>query len=127
MDNKHDEDNLSVVKVFYRDKQAGMYYARLVGNCSVVLRHGAISFPVGTALTIQFRRLAKRRFTRKQAKAGACCCVCKTQSDIDCFETVYAAAQHTFRVMRPLWNISDSPVPYYSYTLVCATNSFWVG
>ena len=69
MDNKHGEDNLSVVKVFYRDKQAGMDYARLVGNCSVVLRHGAISFPVGTALTIQFRRLAKRRFTRQQAKA----------------------------------------------------------
>jgi hypothetical protein len=70
MDKKqHDVDSLEVVKVFYRDKQAGMYYARLVGNCSVVLRHGAISFPVGTALTIQFRQLAKRKFTRKQTKA----------------------------------------------------------
>ena len=69
MDNKHDEDSLSLVKVFYRDKQAGMYHARRIGNCSVILRHGAISFPVGTALTIQFRRLAKRRFARQQAKA----------------------------------------------------------
>lgn len=66
---KHDENMLSVVKVFYRGKQAGMYYARLVGNCSVVLHHGAISFPVGTALTVQFRRLAKRKSNRKQAKA----------------------------------------------------------
>lgn len=65
---KHDH-RLSVVKVFYRGKQAGMYHARLVGNYSVVLRHGAISFPVGTALTVQLRRLARRRPPRNKAKA----------------------------------------------------------
>ena len=66
---KHDENKLPVVKVFYRGKQAGMYYARRVGNCSVVLRHGAISFPVGTALTVQFRRPAKRKPIREQTMA----------------------------------------------------------
>lgn len=67
--NKYDEDELSLVKVVYRGKQAGMYYARLVGSYTVVLRHGAISFPVGTALTVQFRRLARRKTNRQQAKA----------------------------------------------------------
>lgn len=69
MDKRNHDDKLSVVKVFYHGKQAGMYYAKLVGNYSVVLRHGAISFPVGTALTVQFRRLSKRKSLHKQAEA----------------------------------------------------------
>ena len=68
MDNRKHDDK-SVVKVFYHGKQVGMYYARLVGKYSVVLNHGAISFPVGTALTVQFRRLARRKPLRKRAKA----------------------------------------------------------
>ena len=62
--------NLPVVKVSYRGKRIGMYCAKLVGDSSIILHHGVISFPVGTALTIHFNRFSDPNTTiRKRVMA----------------------------------------------------------
>jgi hypothetical protein len=65
---QHADDKMPVVNVYYKDNCVGVYKAKLIGEFSILLRHGAISFPVGTALKVKFRRLAERRFIRKPIK-----------------------------------------------------------
>jgi len=66
MYSKHDNDETShIANVYYRGSWVGMYKAKLVGDSSIVLQHGAISFPVGTALKLKFRQLAERKAIRK--------------------------------------------------------------
>lgn len=63
---QHNDDKMPVVNVYYQDNWVGVYKAKLVGEFSILLRHGAISFPVGTALKVKFRRLANRKSIRKR-------------------------------------------------------------
>ena len=70
MDTKQHNEILSPVLIYYRGKRIGLYCARLIGKCTVVLAHGAISFPVGTVLTVQFRPSVQREPDHQnQAKA----------------------------------------------------------
>ena len=46
----------STAMVHYRGRQIGRYCVRSVGRYSMLLRHGVISFPVGTILMVQVRR-----------------------------------------------------------------------
>jgi len=62
-------EDMPVVNVYYRDKQIGLYHANLVGEYSLILRHGGISFPVGTALTIQFRKFSAKKSIHKRIMA----------------------------------------------------------
>jgi hypothetical protein len=63
MYSKQDNDDIpSIVNIYYQGSWAGMYKAKLVGDSSIVLRHGAISFPVGTALKVKFQRFAKQGY-----------------------------------------------------------------
>lgn len=43
---------LSIVNVWYRGRSIGLYRVRDVAERGIVLKHGAISFPVGTALDV---------------------------------------------------------------------------
>ena len=62
----HNEDKMPVVNVYYKDNCVGVYKAKLVGEFSILLRHGAISFPAGTALKVKFQRFAKQKHLRKR-------------------------------------------------------------
>ena len=66
MYSKYNNDETShIANVYYRGSWVGMYKAKLIGDSSIVLQHGAISFPVGTALKLKFRQLAERKSIRK--------------------------------------------------------------
>ena len=70
MDKKKQNDKFfSPVLIYYRGKRIGIYFARLIGRCTVVLAHGAISFPVGTVLTVKFHPSDEQGAARKQAIA----------------------------------------------------------
>lgn len=43
---------LPIVNVWYRGRSIGLYRVRDVAERGMVLKHGAISFPVGTALDV---------------------------------------------------------------------------
>jgi hypothetical protein len=67
MYSKQDDDDMPpIVNIYYEGSWVGMYKAKLVGESSIVLRHGAISFPVGTALKVKFQRFAKQKYLRKR-------------------------------------------------------------
>lgn len=66
---QHDNESLPLVNVYYRDKQAGLYCARFVGRYTLVLFHGAISFPVGTVLMVQYRPFTERETVKKKVMA----------------------------------------------------------
>lgn len=54
MNVKHGNDEVwTLANVFFRDCRIGLYRAKHIAEKAVLLRHGAISFPVGTALAIQ--------------------------------------------------------------------------
>jgi hypothetical protein len=63
---QHDDKILSPVLIYYRGKRIGLYCAKLIGRCRVVLAHGAISFPVGTVLTVKFRPSDEKETAPKQ-------------------------------------------------------------
>jgi hypothetical protein len=70
MDSKqHNDKTSSPVLIYYRGKRIGLYCAKLIGRCTVVLAHGAISFPVGTVLTVKFRSSDEQETDRKPAVA----------------------------------------------------------
>ncbi|MGD8581891.1 MAG: hypothetical protein PVG12_10825 [Gammaproteobacteria bacterium] len=58
-------ETFPLVNVTYHQKRIGMYKAKPVGSRSIMLRHGAISFPVGTALKIRFNQLVGRKIVCK--------------------------------------------------------------
>jgi hypothetical protein len=66
---QHNGKTSSPVLIYYRGKRIGLYCAKLIGRCTVVLAHGAISFPVGTVLTVKFRSSDEKETDRKQAVA----------------------------------------------------------
>jgi hypothetical protein len=66
---KYEDKALSPVLIYYRGKRIGLYCARLIGRCTVILAHGAISFPVGTVLTVKFRSSDEKETVSKQAVA----------------------------------------------------------
>ena len=43
---------LPLVNIWYRGRSIGLYRVRDVAERAMVLKHGAISFPVGTALDV---------------------------------------------------------------------------
>lgn len=49
---------LPIVNVWYEGKSIGLYRVEQVNERAIVLKHGAISFPVGTLLdVVDFQRL----------------------------------------------------------------------
>jgi hypothetical protein len=49
---------LPIVNVWYEGKSIGLYRVKQVNERAIVLKHGAISFPVGTLLdVVDFQRL----------------------------------------------------------------------
>lgn len=66
---EHNDDMIPVVNVYYQDNWSGVYKVKLVGELSMVLQHGAISFPVGTALKVRFRRLVESKSIHKHILA----------------------------------------------------------
>ena len=59
-------DNRVLLTVYYRDNEMGIYHARPVGRYSVVLSHGAVSFPVGTFLKVQFHQCPDQQELEEQ-------------------------------------------------------------
>jgi hypothetical protein len=66
---QHTGDISSIVDIFYSDKWAGMYKAIQAGESLLVLRHGAISFPEGTALKVKYSQRTQTGTIRKYLKA----------------------------------------------------------
>ena len=67
MYSKQDNNDLSpIVNIYYEGSWVGMYKVKLVGESLIVLQHGAISFPAGTALKVKFQQFAKQKYLRKR-------------------------------------------------------------
>lgn len=57
---------LPIVNVWYRGQSIGLYRVDQVDERAMVLKHGVISFPVGTLLDIvDFQRLVPNAATRR--------------------------------------------------------------
>lgn len=57
----------ALVTVYFRDQKIGLYRARHVEGISILLKHGAVSFPVGTAVRIEVTPLPDRRSIEQRA------------------------------------------------------------